>query len=293
MPHADEKVATFLRRALFVEHDAGPCVRVKLCRIIAGQGETVLSNWKMPTEPKGFDVETCAADIVRYAQSDADSYGGANRYVVVGLFGTEGRPEAASPAFLLRATPRAEPIFEESDPPTRVGQLSQGMRHTEAMARIYVAGIQQVQTQLQEQNRALSEENQRYRDGFLKQVKETEELASQRHERELATKRQEIELEQRAALWRHAQLLMPAIINHVTGKKILPEGVLPTLDLALEFFATIQPDQLSAAMTIFPDSAQKTAIMQLYEVAKKEIRARDEARAMLAAPSPSSTEPRH
>ena len=95
----------------------------------------------------------------------------------------------------------------------------------------------------------------------------TEDLKSQKHERELMSLETENREKRYADMFEKASLLLPAVVNRVSGKKLLPETVSPMQDMLKGLAESLTPEQLTKIMpTLKPE--QQIALLEFIEASQ-------------------------
>ena len=242
--------------------DFGKCVRFVLRHLTSGTkaGSEVLTiDTKDPDDDKLTDwrIELEAA-----ATQDASGIGGLQSYVVQSFF-EHSKTHVARFTFRVDAgNEDEEGDVNTTEGPTATGLTAQLMRHNEALVRTSILGTQQVVQTLQRTVTRQSEMLEKLFDEKIENLSSIEDLLSKKHERELTTKKQERDDEMRAQLLDSAKLLLPVVVNKLSGKKLLPEPQSEKEAMLAALISQLQPEQFDGILKILTP-AQQLAMVEL------------------------------
>jgi len=156
-----------------------------------------------------------------------------------------------------------------------IAVLPRLMDHVEALhkARLGVADDYRAQiTVFREENEKLRTRVDALETKHLDVLKTFEELATQRHKREMERERFEVETGFKRTIVEKVSLLAPAVVNRLAGKNLLPTE--DTRMLALEALAeTLTPAQITAVRSAVSNE-QAAVLLDLLDVAKQNAKAR-------------------
>lgn len=123
-----------------------------------------------------------------------------------------------------------------------MGQL---MRHNEAVMRTAMMSTSQNMTMMQRTIGRQNEHIEKLLEDRRENFEMVEGLKSEHHERELASIEHEGREKRYSEMFEKASLLLPAVVNRISGKKLLPEHVSPMQDMLKTFAESFTPEQLS------------------------------------------------
>jgi hypothetical protein len=144
------------------------------------------------------------------------------------------------------------------------------------LTELIVQGTQSERRQLLEayQNiaRDLNEELRRERLERRDAVETVYRLVQERITENNAQRMRELEFVRNTEERRKLILLLPAIINYVTGKKVIPEGqaALSTLEAAANFMRKLPEDQKGKAFELMPAELKMMVGVQIKEIADRQ-----------------------
>jgi len=208
-----------------------PCRLIKLVHEVEGRpNPQKIEGWSTPA---GINLGLLATEIEDTARNDAQQAskeGIVEIYGIIPYFGDE-MAEGAYIRFRI-----ASAISDDSDGEggsqvgmysegaTPRGQTHQGMRHNEAMARIWVDGVSRIMQTLESENRRLSEGHERMASRLAANAQELEEARDRSVERQLAVFRIYEEEKRNTKLIEGLFAAAPGLLNMALGRPILPEN---------------------------------------------------------------------
>lgn len=265
------KLDTWLRKQLFSSRDEGPCVKLTLRHLGSdgrGKGGELWTKQMDNAQSLGEDaLLEIMTDIETSSFDDSEGIGGLQRYQVLAYY-----QHSMSP--LGRFTFRMEggeneDEFGLSEPATKQGFLGQVMRHNEGYAKANMFATNQVIGMLSRTVNQLAEHNEKLMVERRRSYETQEELLSLKHERDLMSIEAETKAKHMQALFDKGNILLPALVNRISGKKILPEETGPMTDMLKSFAETLDPQQLAYIMKgLRPE--QQIAMIEFLQATQKE-----------------------
>lgn len=264
------KFIEWTRRMVFSDaEENGHVTRFAVRHMQAGNkvgGE--VGSVKAKGDIESDDIEPLVSAIENICISDAEGLGGHQRYMVQPTFHKTG-VGAARFIVAIHANDPTENEQLGSEPPTHEGIATQMMRHTEALMRIHVNApgmiIQQLQRIIARQQDQLSD----YEEQRLKQFALVEDLTNRKAERDMEMEKAAQRAKITGEFADKVMLLLPAAVNRITGKSILPETVTPESMFIKDFMKSISPEQMNALSTVFKPE-QLIPLLQFYQKMQEE-----------------------
>lgn len=260
-----KKLNQWLRKTLFNSRD-GERTRKLVIRHITSAGKvgTEVASFDIETKSLTEDsyLETITLEIESACYDDAEGVGGVQKYTIVPLYGE--KLEAAG-RYVLRVSASGDDSEGEidSEPATKQGLVTQLMRHNEALMRTSIMATGNI---ISQQNRVISRQADHIENMMAKHFDTTVELEglmSQRHERDLEAKKAKFKMEQQKEIFDKVSLLLPTVVNKITGKKLLQEKVTPKDMQLRELLGSLTPAQQQAIGQILRPE-QMIALGDLY-----------------------------
>lgn len=289
---ATAKVVSWIRKMIAHEGDGDGGAVAKLVlrhqtpsAVIGADVHTV----RLPRKLEGGDEQVVgwAEELERAAQDDAEGLQGATQSYIVFAYSLVDRemrrpvsrcPIRISSADLAdagdgRGLQRGYAADGEmdSEPPTMRGFVTQLMRHTEGATKTMVMGSQHMIASLTRENANLRElveklvEKSMSRDMDI--IKLTEDMYSQRHEREIATATAVKQEERKGEAFGKIMMLFPNIVNRITGKKLLPESTTPLTEMVDQLASSIKDAQVEKLAAVF-DGDQQMLLFSIIQATK-------------------------
>jgi len=235
----------WIRRQLFTITDEGPCLRFVLKHITSGKKASEVLSLPVPEQAGSDFVTELINELEATAVSDAGGVGGVQSYIIQSFFTkSKTRPGAR---FTFRVQGENEEDIDgefSSEPPTLRGQLSQTQRHLEAVMRTSTMNTGHVMAMMQRTINRLADQNEALADDKLKTLEVLESLHSQKHERDLETRKAAHREELVEKGFDKLGLLMPVVVNKLTGRKMLPETASSKEMMISAFLESLSPEQL-------------------------------------------------
>jgi len=270
------KVKQWIERQLWDDRDEGPATKFVLKHLDSNGRAGRIEIWSKAIEHNAKCVimpEDEIPDLINEIGSasfdDAEGMAaGLQRYQL--LCFVKHKPHAHS-RFTFSTSAGTDDVDDTgvSEPATHKGLLGQMMRHNEALMRTTVMSSNQTLGMLARtvanQGEHIEKLLKDRREGF----ETMEDLKSQRHDRELSTIEATNREERYQAMFEKAQLLLPALVNRVSGKKLLPESTTPMEEMLKTLAESFTEAQISAIMpTLKPE--QQVVLVQFMEASQGE-----------------------
>lgn len=281
------KLWTWLRRAVMLCTDAGPCTRVVLSHGKATGAALLVNQW--PTaEPSAELVERIAGELWECAISTAEVYTGPQLFEVAAYYGRAEVAPGARFAFRVDGRPTIDPNLGSelapSEDATGKGLAQQSMRHAEAVMRMHVGSIGVVFNKYEAMLERAFARMAHLEERHFETLQTFEELTLQREERKLAAAQLERESKRDEAIAEKIALLMPVIANRIAGQKVFPTPITEG-DAALgALVKSLTKEQLAG----IAKALDPTQAIALFELVQKHMPAAP-ADGTKALPSPSGT----
>jgi hypothetical protein len=264
-----KRIDKWLRRTISYQVESyGPIFKISLRHVSAGQKVgSEIHQFQVSPQMTGYDIEALATNIETYATDDASGMqdGSTQRYVLLPFFENDKDKPHGRLVFAVGGDSFGEDGNElVSEAPNQRGLTSQLMRHNEAMAKMLVLGMQSV---MQSQQRTIVQQSQQLEhvsDKHFEAVALIEEMSSNKHERDLEAKRLDLKQQMQIETFQNVKMLVPAVVNRLSGKKVMKEPVTPQQMLLKKFMDSIKPDQFQKWLNEM-NTEQRIAIMELYQ----------------------------
>ncbi len=246
------------------EREEGPCVKLVLKHLDSNGSPGKVEVWSQKIPHKGQSVTFPAeeipelmSDIQHASHDDAEGMAaGTQRYQLLSY--VEHKPHAHSRFNFTMAASTSDDVDDTgaTEPANMKGLLAQLMRHNAETHRASNQVIHQThyilaKTVTSQQEYILKMENDR-RDSLGMM----EDLLSQRHERDLRSMEAENKEKRQQALFETGKLLLPAVVNKISGKKILPEETTPAEMMIRGLAESLTQEQLHKLMPILSPPQQ-------------------------------------
>lgn len=276
---ANQKIVNFVKTNLNLERDddAGKCTKFVLKHVNANAKQNEVGTFdcrQVHKQTNGEKRETFVEQIINAieeaAHDDAESIGGHQRYLIFAFFQNETKPLARA-GFRMDAGDDDEGDEElESEPANAKGLVAQAMRHQEGNFRTSVMTTNHTISMLQRTIDSQMETINALMKGHLDNLKLVEDLVTQRHERELMSKREELNADIKNDFARKGMMLLPAVVNRLTGKNVIP-GSSPGEIMINDFLETLTEEQLMKIAPILSPEQQVIVFEMLNsKIAKEE-----------------------
>lgn len=219
---------------------AGRCIRIAAYLVQAnGSIGTEVIGFTVPEDVDSRWVAEQTKTIEEHTQADANSMGGTQRYQIVCYFAE--RPSVPGARRTIRVF-GAEVDNGGGEPANATGLLAELMRHLDNKERTGAQAMLHVLATVERRMDSLSEENESLRLERIRTFELAETVLTASHERALETKKAEAKIELFKESAGKVRDLVPQIVNHLAGQKILPE-VSQTSQMA-SLMRSLTPEQL-------------------------------------------------
>lgn len=261
------KLQRWLRQSILVEDDErGKCKKLVIRHVAGGKLGSEL--FAIPVPKKDIDdnwFEEITNQIDMSIVDDAEGIGGTQSYVVLPFYeNMVGKPGGR---FTIReaATSIDDPDELDSEPPTKTGIISQMMRHTEAATRMSLMASGQIITTLKNTNARQAEMIEKLVAEKMANLETMERLKSEELERRLVIQREERSEAMRAAVLDKVSVLLPLVVNKLTGKQAVPTGGLSQTEAMVKgLVETIDMDQVEKLQTVLKPE-QLVLLMEIFQ----------------------------
>jgi hypothetical protein len=240
-----------------------PPERIELVMAQAKGGANVVRTLNV-VDPLRFSVESELADeaaaFARIAQLDAEGWAGVSRYFLRSY--REGVLSTRSPVVRLAAVEDPSEPPEGGEPPTLQGITTALMRHNENLARALTQSNQALSAYSTETIARLTQANIEHERSKIALWEAAEEVASQRHTRELEQRREDRRDRAAEGILRGVTPLITAAGGRMLmGKKVDPKvAAEPHLQALARFAQNLSDDKVAAMMGILsPEEAATLA----------------------------------
>jgi hypothetical protein len=254
-----DKLAEWMKRILFTsKEDDSPITKFTVAHMMVTQKGVNVGSVSVDEG----DAEMLAQKIYTIAEDDANRIGGNQKYACYAF----AKSKNSLSRFVFRIDGEEEETENEivSEPPNKIGIVSQMMRHTEASMKTSVGATMQI---IAMQNRTISEQQETIRqlqakvmDGFVA----TERLHSEAKMRELEEKKLDFEITNKQAIMDKVGILIPTVVNRIAGRNLLPEKSTPEKEILRSLMESLRPDQMSQLQTVL-DGQQMMVILSMYD----------------------------
>ena len=271
-----EKLKDWLGRQFYrSDENLGVCCKL-ICRHLGADGRTktgdvfqlMVPNDEVVVKVDDDELEIMANQIEGAVLEDAEGIGGVQKYQLLAYF-TKASRSVARLTFRMTGADLDEYEDSMSEPATAKGHHAKIMRHNEALMRIAVLGANQSIGML---NRTVARQSDTIVLLLTQRVEEfelIENLKSQQHERDLATKAEEYKQERYNQLFEKGKVLLPVVANRIAGRKVLPEETDPMIETLKSLVETLDPAQVSDILPkLRPE--QQIALIEFIEAYKNE-----------------------
>lgn len=249
-------VLRFLRRQWFVPKTEGPIVKME-CFHIGTNRRNGPPTWGENFNPNQQIDETVidrmADDIDNSTQDEADQLDGVQQYIIYVFRANTGEKPTAR--FPLRQTSTAGEEDQDnptgqSEPASVTGILAQQMRHNEALVRTSVGGWRDVIQVLQKMNARLADQNEFLQTRLSEQRVVVDDAESKKADRDAEIAERKARERRMDTAFETFMPLIPAAVNMISGRKLLPEKTTPERMMVLKFMETVTPEQFQQMRTV-------------------------------------------
>lgn len=258
-------VDRFIEETLARTDVPGRLRKLVVCHVI--KGNKLGDEIRAVSVPETTDEDWRAATSVKIAeQASAEAVAlssGIQRYAVLALFEGDDKPRGRT--IITAAGSDVDDGALDTEGPDQQGLVTQAMAQTRFFAQAFGrSSVQQIHT-LQTSVDKLTKENEELRAERSKFMKTWEEIQSARHERELELVREQGKQRIMQQTADKIALLIPVAINHMAGRKLLPENA-PERMLVQAFAQRLTPEKLQrlASSGAF-DEAELVAFLNIMQ----------------------------
>jgi len=268
------KVKRWLEKHLWATREEGPVTKVVVKHLDANGRAGKEDVWACAIPHEGDSVtipEEEVTDLVNDMQTscydDAEGMAaGLQRYKILCYVKHKSNAHSRFTFAMSGANDEVDDTGV-SEPATGKGLLGQLMRHNEAIMRTAVMSTNQNMAMMQRTIGRQNEHIEKLLEDRRETFEVTEDLKSQRHDRELASLQMENQEKRYSEMFDKASLLLPAVVNRVAGKKLLPENVSPMQDMLKGLAESLTEDQLAKIMpTLKPE--QQIALLEFMDMSQ-------------------------
>lgn len=235
-------------------------VRITLLRASTQLRELRVSPTTEPDE--------LASELVAVAGEDLDAVGGTVRYTVRAYGEDASKGPIGRMTFELRDTGEADEDEERAISPTLAGLLSEQMAHNRMLMKTAVGASGDVIGMLRQHLVATMKRVERMEKRHADLFEMIEDLVSQRHLRDLATKSSEASERRKDAVLDKVSLLAPVVVQKIVGVKLSPDQPNATEVTLAAFMESLRGEQLERMKGVLTPE-QLAVMFSLYEQAQK------------------------
>lgn len=255
-----EKLLVWMRRQLAAAREESLQFRVRHVRV--DQRTEPLTEY----DARERALEEISSDILEACANDAGALGGVQTYGVFAFKGEDqNRPWVGR--YIVRIAGDSLHAGDDpagTEPPTPAGLSAQQMRHNEILLKTNVSAIGGVVDHYQAILASQAARIRELEQGEREAKRLTEELMSQKHQRELEVTREQRIDKHLDGIADKVQLLLPTVVNRITGKTLLPESTSPEVEILRAVLNELTSEQLDKLRGIL----SPTQLVGLLELAR-------------------------
>ena len=258
-------VETFLEETIARTDVPGKLRKLIVCHVIKGNklGDEIRAV-SVPDEPGEEWRSSTAIKIAEQTAAEAVALSsGVQRYAIQALFEGDDKPHGRT--IITAAGKDSDDDALDTEGPDGEGLVTQSMAQTRFFAGAFArSSVHQIST-LQTSVDKLTKENEELRSERLKTLRTVEEIMTARHERELELIRETSKQKAFTDTADKLGLLIPVAINHMAGRKLLPENA-PERMMVQAFAQRLTPEKLQrlASSGAF-DEAELVAFLNIMQ----------------------------
>lgn len=251
----EARLYKFLHANIYGAPSDTPCVQIQLRQI--GMNDSILHSEEIPedlsilTEDRLYEMINQILDL---ASQDADGFGAIQSYYCVAFFKGDRRPSQRSPTFRI-SPDNVDTAIDGSEPANAHGLLKQLMRHLEAKERTSTLEREAVMRHLTATVERLTTANLAHEQQRIEMFRFTEELMSERHQRQLEEKYAERKDERMAEALQLIKDWGPTIVNRLSGRNVLPGAKSPEKAIIEQVMSKITADELEQIAAVLGPKA--------------------------------------
>jgi hypothetical protein len=255
-----------LREVAYPDTKRGKCAKVIVRHLNLERkpnGDVIALPVKLE-EGAEDEIEPLLAQIAEAAQQDAtDANSGVQTYAIYAYYSNDSS-YVPRKIFRVAADTEFERDLAPSEPPTEKGLVAQSMRHVEAVMRhATISTGMQIQS-MQRENQRLAEMVERFSAQQLDLMVLLQDTMNDATKRRLAERREEANLAIKEEALSKVSALLPAIVNRISGKQVLPEED-PGIMLLSSLFESMTDEQQNQLMSML-SPAQKMSLAEVFRL---------------------------
>src|SRR5690606_33058836 len=182
-----------------------------------------ICSWEVPGDgADGVWTTRVSEESDMAANTDAMGIGGIVSYVLL-AYVNDGDPPISRYPWKVTATIDTDDVNLQGEQADMSGFLAQTHRHLENVHRMSIGLSTQTMSAMQQENQSLRQRILELESKNMEVLQMYEQLISLRHEREIAAADSMAKIRQRDEIVSMLRIITPAMVNRITGKKILPE----------------------------------------------------------------------
>lgn len=263
---SDQKMEKWLRQQIFRAREV-PLERFSLRSAASGTKAEEVETFALPADFNGDNVGVLLDEITSRAQADADGMGTKlQRYVLVAIeMGAKSGPRYP---FKVRGEGEEEDRDESDDDgqPTEKGLTRQLMRHNEALMRMLVMTTGSAVTSMSRRLDNAEATNLAMVKQRSEDLRVLEAAKTEQHERDQQLLLVSGQEERKNELFKKLELLMPIVVNKLSGRDVMPVG--KGADIFQTLADSLQPEQLQQ-IAPFLTQEQQMLLLTLLKSARE------------------------
>ena len=277
---AAPQIGQWLRQNILAnDPEQGTCYKLVIKHFsITKKPQGDVTTIKLADSPLGVDpgaIDGIISDVIDAAQEDANAlHSGLQLYAVFAYF-TNNPNYVPRRFFRVGAEEEYDPEASGADPsetPDSRGLVAQAMRHVEAIMKTSVLNTSYLIQTLQQENAGLRQTVQQQGELSIEMGALVQETLDNSTARRLAEKEAENKQNMMGAVFEHLKLLLPVILNKISGQKIAPETD-PSFQLLAALFEGMPAEQQQALVTDFLTPTQSAVFAEFIDTYEKRKRA--------------------
>lgn len=260
-----KKLENFVRRQLLTTPDENPVMRLTLRHAMGGNKAATVVD--MEVNPSHSYIEV-ASRIEESANDDAEGLGGIQSYVLSSYFTAIPDKIRERLSFRLAVQSEDDDSIDQTEAPTERGLTQQLMRHNEANARVMTMSMAEIARQQNRMIERLANQNDTLMDKHFAVLELHEKMMLAESTREIEKMRVSSEIVRTDQLTEKFLALAPAVVNRLTGHKMLPEKATPSEMMVMSFVKSLKPDQMEGILSQL-DPQQQLLVLELITAQQK------------------------
>lgn len=261
-----QKLERWVRQQIFVDIDDGELYRLSLHHANPGQKGSVVFSRPFKEKIDSDDIASIVDEFYDAAIADCNGLGGVQRYVLYSFFSEEPKKIAARLSFRIQGYDESIDDVEDGEPPTKTGFLQQTMRHNEQIMRTSVAATGTAMRTLQHLTSRLADRNEALEERLADNFELIEQLSQERHVREMEMRETEGQEDRKQIAFQRGMQLLPAAVNKLVGKTVMPVEVDPTQMQIKDFAESLSPRQFQQLQAILGPEQQINLVTLLQQI---------------------------